>query len=454
MKPVSFWKSLCGGLLALSVSLGAACSDSEEEEAVRYPDLSVDTPALEITAGTTAEVRILAGSGSYTAQASDPAIIAVTLAEETVTVKGLLKGSAAVSIEDELSGLSAVVEVTVRPGQLALTAPEAERWFSGQKPADADRALSDSRQDGSLQTDRYQVRFGEIAATLEAETLNGQSWLFAAKTETGADQAAFFNQTLQAFLNDGAYTYHTAQYWTGEESPEIISELETFKTTYEGADLATSNLRAGFLREEAVVEVAMVDGAAALYIRPLRFRDNWKWYTENLVGQDYDRLYSDYYFSIKSAGFVPPMFQIMIFNGIDALGTEFNLTAMAAPGSPIETMEGAYSLDAADLQPYWVQMLKDPDIEAKMGAFEQTFVFLLPDGQEFQVLQTLEETIRWAESNKLTDVSYVMPIFRISDERVIIPQVDAEVGLTVTMAILPKEGTAAASRKVSMLHTK
>ena len=49
------------------------------------------------------------------------------------------------------------------------------------------------------------------------------------------------------------------------------------------------------------------------------------WYAENFIGRDFDELLTEYYFSVKSAGMIPPIYQLMIFAGAERNDIPFNL---------------------------------------------------------------------------------------------------------------------------------
>ena len=72
-----FFPSVRAALIALAASAMFACSDDDEG----FADLAVDSPSLEIQAGQTGLVRILAGSGEYTCTGNNPQIADVQLAE-------------------------------------------------------------------------------------------------------------------------------------------------------------------------------------------------------------------------------------------------------------------------------------------------------------------------------------------------------------------------------------
>ena len=71
------------------------------------------------------------------------------------------------------------------------------------------------------------------------------------------------------------------------------------------------------------------------------------WYAENFIGRDFDELLTEYYFSVKSAGMIPPIYQLMIFAGADRNDIPFNLVLFAQPDTPVEKIEAAYTLDEA-----------------------------------------------------------------------------------------------------------
>ena len=83
-----FFPSVRAALIALAASAMFACSDDDEG----FADLAVDSPSLEIQAGQTGLVRILAGSGEYTCTGNNPQIADVQLEEQTISDRGLASG--------------------------------------------------------------------------------------------------------------------------------------------------------------------------------------------------------------------------------------------------------------------------------------------------------------------------------------------------------------------------
>ena len=156
------------------------------------------------------------------------------------------------------------------------------------------------------------------------------------------------------------------------------------------------------------------------------------WYAENFIGRDFDELLTEYYFSVKSAGMIPPIYQLMIFAGADRNDIPFNLVLFAQPDTPVEKIEAAYTLDEAQMKAYWIAMLESPDADS---------------AREPMILRSIAETVEWIRDDDFAGVESVMPIFRVSDERVIIPQVSSDgsgqKNLTVTMAVLAAEGASA-----------
>lgn len=125
-----FFPSVRAALIALAASAMFACSDDDEG----FADLAVDSPSLEIQAGQTGLVRILAGSGEYACTGNDPQIADVQLAEQTISVRGLASGSTSFAVEDTRTGQSVSVDVTVSPVPLALSYTDVAQWFAGEQP--------------------------------------------------------------------------------------------------------------------------------------------------------------------------------------------------------------------------------------------------------------------------------------------------------------------------------
>lgn len=316
-------------------------------------------------------------------------------------------------------------------------------WFSSTLPStlSATEYKATESKDG-LSTSFYEVQFGDLEAHLDVSTLsdNSENWLYEVTPTADSTQVTFFKEALNAYLDNSAYEYWNTLYTTSESTSSQSLTQEELMTKLESADFTQENFRTGFRTENETAEISIKNGEAKLQVRPFVFGDNWKYYTQHLLAQDYDSLYQDLYFSIKSSGFIPPFYQLMIFNGKDDNGTSFNLTLQALPGEPVSLVEGAYLLDDDEVQSYWTTLLEASDAEEKMGTFEQTFVFA-SNNNLLATLNTLDETVEWAKNNDIADVGYVMPIFRISDTLVVIPQVSTSAGLVVTMSELAAEET-------------
>ena len=443
-----FFPSVRAALIALAASAMFACSDDDEG----FADLAVDSPSLEIQAGQTGLVRILAGSGEYACTGNDPQIADVQLAEQTISVRGLASGSTSFAVEDTRTGQSVSVDVTVSPVPLALSYTDVAQWFAGEQPEGAGFARWKADMvEGIERTGFYRVGFAEVAAQLEATSLNEKNWIFSVTATESADDATMFEEALTAYLNDDEYTFSVGQY-SNEEilaehgRPQSVS-LDELQSVLERADFSKEALRVGFGTDAVAVEISISYGEAALIVRPLSFGDNWMWYAEYFIGRDFDELLTEYYFSVKSAGMIPPIYQLMIFAGADRNDIPFNLVLFAQPGMPVEKIEAAYTLDEAQMKAYWIAMLESPDAETEMGVFEQTIVFYSDSAREPMILRSIAETVEWIRDDDFAGVESVMPIFRVSDERVIIPQVSSDgsgqKNLTVTMAVLAAEGASA-----------
>ena len=203
-----FFPSVRAALIALAASAMFACSDDDEG----FADLAVDSPSLEIQAGQTGLVRILAGSGEYTCTGNNPQIADVQLAEQTISVRGLASGSTSFAVEDTRTGQSVPVDVTVSPVPLALSYTDVAQWFAGEQPEGAGFARWKADMvEGIERTGFYRVGFAKVAAQLEATSLNEKNWIFSVTATESADDATMFEEALTAYLNDDEYTFSVGQ---------------------------------------------------------------------------------------------------------------------------------------------------------------------------------------------------------------------------------------------------
>ena len=75
-------------------------------------ELQLSTQDLSLTAGTTTTVEITSGNGGYTVSVDKPSIATATLSGTTITIEGVAKGTAKVTLKDK-SGQTAEIIVTV-----------------------------------------------------------------------------------------------------------------------------------------------------------------------------------------------------------------------------------------------------------------------------------------------------------------------------------------------------
>lgn len=75
-------------------------------------ELQLSTQDLSLTAGTTTTVEITSGNGGYTVSVDKPSIATATLSGNTITIEGVAKGTAKVTVKDK-SGQTAEIIVTV-----------------------------------------------------------------------------------------------------------------------------------------------------------------------------------------------------------------------------------------------------------------------------------------------------------------------------------------------------
>lgn len=330
---------------------------------------------------------------------------------------------------------------------LALSYTQIGLWFEGVVPQDADKAVSKPAETYGIQTTEfYALSLGgddDIAAELKSTKLEQANWVYNVTVTDPANGVSVFKAAAQEYLDDDYWKYTTAQYWNDEilenynGSPLLVTREEIDGKIAE-ADYDKDSMRLGFLSEKAVVVVSIQKGIAEITVRPAYFHDNWRWYSQNLLGKDFNEVLNEYYFCVTSSGFMPPMYQLMIFDGMDRNNTPFNMVVMSGFNSPIERIEGAYTLD--DAVSYWQAILESPVTETTYGSFEQAFIFL-KDNSDVITLNTARKTSDYVKNNGMANIDYIMPIYRLSSTLVTIPQLDSE-GLTVIVTSLNAEQSA------------
>ncbi len=341
---------------------------------------------------------------------------------------------------------------------LALSYTQVGLWFEGDVPEGANNAVSKPAEtEGIQQTEFYALQLGgdnKIAAELKSTKLDQANWVYNVTVTNPENGINVFKAAAKEYLDDNHWNYTTAQYWNDEiletynGSPLQISREEIDSKLAE-ADYEKDSMRLGFLSEKAVVVVSIKQGIAEITVRPAHFYDNWIWYSQNMLGRDFNEVLNEYYFCVTSSGFIPPMSQLMIFDGMDHNDRPFNLVFMSGFNSPIERIEGAYTLD--DAVSYWSTILESSDTENRYGSFEQAFIFL-KDNSDIITLNTATETVKYVKTNGMTNIDYIMPIYRISNTLVTIPQLDSE-GLTVIVTSLNAEQSVNKAA-ITTLHAK
>ena len=422
----------------------AAVSCSEESKEETYPDLSLSEEKLEMKAGETAEVKILSGSGEYLVSVDNLTVAEAYLGQNNViAVKGLDSGNAVVTVKDNKSGKTAEVSVSVTKVVLTLEWTKAERWFSGEVPAEADNVKYKSDEvSGIEKKSYYNVTFGTVPTQMTAVSLNEESWNYTINIED-SKAVDVFKEALKAFNESADYTYYHGESWnqnvTGENRVEI--NKEDVQSSVDNADFTSKNMRFGYRRDGAAVAVGIENGAFYLDIRPMVFKDNWRWYAENLIGNAFPQMLNDYYFVLKSSGVIPlENKQLLVFSAKDKSEIEFNLTCFAplfTENPCIEKIEGSYELPIDKAMARWEEIMKMSQEE--IGEFEQALVYPLDNSQKPTTLSSSEEVIKYVKEHDIKSYDSVMPIFRLSDHLVIVPQLDQRLGLSMIMAKLEKE---------------
>lgn len=77
------------------------------------PDIALDKTSVSINQGQNANVKVVAGSGDYSAAVDKPSCATASVAEGVVTIKAIAKGSAVVTVTDNKTKKTATIQVTV-----------------------------------------------------------------------------------------------------------------------------------------------------------------------------------------------------------------------------------------------------------------------------------------------------------------------------------------------------
>ena len=80
---------------------------------VTYKDLLLSVNEIDLLTGETTRVRITSGNGTYSASCSDPSIVDVRIRNSYVLITGEESGTTTITVYDEISGMTADINVTV-----------------------------------------------------------------------------------------------------------------------------------------------------------------------------------------------------------------------------------------------------------------------------------------------------------------------------------------------------
>ena len=88
---------------------------------VNAEPLTISNHTVEVTAGESATVQIISGSGNYSVVSSNPSVATATVSNGIVTVISVAGGTATITVTDTQNGQTATIEVTVAYLPLALS---------------------------------------------------------------------------------------------------------------------------------------------------------------------------------------------------------------------------------------------------------------------------------------------------------------------------------------------
>jgi len=398
---------------------------------------------FDLTAGDTAELTVSGGSGSFAASSLSASVATAEVVAATVTVTAIGKGETTVTVSDTETGASADVKITVIPAKPVIEVPLLAEWFSGGVPDDTSYYMTSDTEEGLVHTCTYTVDLADgTPMILTTTSIGGSPWEYTLRPtgDASADQVQLFKTMTGRVLADKSCAYYASQMQQSKDDPisSAGDDAASFAQSLGSFDGSAHLFRAGFHTADSALEVDYAAGETCVTVRPVTFHDHWIWYADNFLTLNYNDLYATYFFSMASAGFMPPFFQISIYRAADRDGDEFNFVVKATPDGAISALECAYPFeDVASITKKWRSLLAAGDAEQRMGKFEQAVVFTLDNN--YQTLATLPDLLKWIDGNDLSGVDYVMPIFRIDSKRVIIPQASAEGGLVLTINYLNAE---------------
>lgn len=111
MKTVTLFKSMTMGLCCLSSMMFFSCSKDDNKPVVSQ--LKFNKNSIEVVEGKKTDVRVGGGVAPYTAQTSDAKTATAVVTKDVVTVTGVKKGQATLTVTDKnkkMASLSIVVK--------------------------------------------------------------------------------------------------------------------------------------------------------------------------------------------------------------------------------------------------------------------------------------------------------------------------------------------------------
>lgn len=429
-------KKVFGFLISLLVLGLVSCSDDDDAA-----QLILSGNQVSMQVGKTANITITSSEGECTATVKDAEVASAKIEGSDIVISALAEGNTIVNVFDE-EGQTAAIQVEVTLNEKETTVNELTAMVKS-LPSDLQSALIDykiqePKEENYLITGMYNIDLDGIKSILTVEMFKHSILSLKVEAAGETDQLEYFKSVKALVEGESGYTFKAAVIGSYKEdgtvdATEVYTDKDAAEELMSEVDMTLGCYKFGYTFDtDYTVSVEINKGKATMHVRPTVFPAEWKWFT-TLIGRDMTEVINEYYFSIKSVGMIPPMFQIFKLEGKDLSNEKMNIVFFAEGYAPISRIEANYQIEDLDkAKAHWIKEMSSGDVNDKYGDFVNTVI--LPKNQSEQPLQigTLEETIEWVRTNDINSVECVIPMFKTAEGWTISPQIDYR-GFAITI---------------------
>lgn len=423
-------------MMSLLVLGLVSCSDDDEKS-----PLLLSANQVSVMVGKTTSVTISSSEGACMLTVENSEIAKATTEGTEILIEGLTEGNTIVNVSDQIGQTAQInVQVTLNEKNFKLT--ELTSLIQA-APSDVQSQLKDYQvqaplKENYLTTATYNVAFDNIKGILKAEMFDNNMMSLKIESAKETDEYEYFKALKTLVESNEAYQFKAAvigdYLMNGNvNQTEVYVDKAQAEELLEDIDLDYGCYKFGYtFNENYSLSVELNKGKASMIIRIKTFPTEWKWFT-TLMGHDMTEVINDYYFSLKSVGMMPPMWQLCMIDGVDTSKEKVNVVFFAENTNPISRIEANYQIeDLEKAKAHWIHEMSDENIKAKYGEFVNTVILKNNPKEEPIQLGTIKETIDWVKSNDISSVLGVIPMFMTEEGWTISPQIDTR-GFAITI---------------------